>query len=87
MINTDDAYGFPPFREMAPSIVIGKDARVASQGKGDHVGGNGQRTGARDRFERLLLGRPDRRTAGFERNVGLAHAVTLGAATVNPAVA
>jgi dolichol-phosphate mannosyltransferase len=23
--NTDDAYGFPPFREMAPSIVIGED--------------------------------------------------------------
>jgi dolichol-phosphate mannosyltransferase len=23
VINTDDAYGFPPFREMAPSIVIG----------------------------------------------------------------
>src|SRR6478752_651093 len=25
LINTDDAYGFPPFREMAPSIVIGHD--------------------------------------------------------------
>jgi hypothetical protein len=25
VINTDDAYGFPPFREMAPSIVIGAD--------------------------------------------------------------
>jgi hypothetical protein len=25
LINTDDAYGFPPFREMAPSIVIGAD--------------------------------------------------------------
>jgi dolichol-phosphate mannosyltransferase len=25
VINTDDAYGFPPFREMAPSIVIGED--------------------------------------------------------------
>jgi dolichol-phosphate mannosyltransferase len=25
VINTDDAYGFPPFREMAPSIVIGQD--------------------------------------------------------------
>ena len=23
--NTDDAYGFPPFRQMAPSIVIGQD--------------------------------------------------------------
>ena len=23
--NTDDAYGFPPFRQMAPSIVIGED--------------------------------------------------------------
>ncbi|MDQ1740420.1 MAG: hypothetical protein QOE53_2072, partial [Pseudonocardiales bacterium] len=23
--NTDDAYGFPPFRQMAPSIVIGDD--------------------------------------------------------------
>ena len=23
--NTDDAYGFPPFRQMAPSIVIGTD--------------------------------------------------------------
>jgi dolichol-phosphate mannosyltransferase len=23
--NTDDAYGFPPFRQMAPSIVIGND--------------------------------------------------------------
>jgi hypothetical protein len=23
--NTDDAYGFPPFRQMAPSIVIGAD--------------------------------------------------------------
>jgi dolichol-phosphate mannosyltransferase len=25
VVNTDDAYGFPPFREMAPSIVIGAD--------------------------------------------------------------
>jgi putative flippase GtrA len=25
IVNTDDAYGFPPFREMAPSIVIGTD--------------------------------------------------------------
>jgi putative flippase GtrA len=25
VVNTDDAYGFPPFREMAPSIVIGHD--------------------------------------------------------------
>ena len=25
VVNTDDAYGFPPFREMAPSIVIGQD--------------------------------------------------------------
>jgi hypothetical protein len=25
MENTDDAYGFPPFRQMAPSIVIGQD--------------------------------------------------------------
>ncbi|MGS0687637.1 glycosyltransferase [Nakamurella sp. GG22] len=25
IVNTDDAYGFPPFREMAPSIVIGDD--------------------------------------------------------------
>jgi glycosyltransferase involved in cell wall biosynthesis len=25
IINTDDAYGFPPFRQMAPSIVIGAD--------------------------------------------------------------
>ena len=25
VVNTDDAYGFPPFREMAPSIVIGVD--------------------------------------------------------------
>jgi hypothetical protein len=25
IINTDDAYGFPPFREMAPSIVMGGD--------------------------------------------------------------
>jgi hypothetical protein len=25
VVNTDDAYGFPPFREMAPSIVIGED--------------------------------------------------------------
>jgi hypothetical protein len=27
--NTDDAYGFPPFREMAPSIVIGTDDYAA----------------------------------------------------------
>jgi dolichol-phosphate mannosyltransferase len=27
--NTDDAYGFPPFREMAPSIVIGADDYAA----------------------------------------------------------
>jgi hypothetical protein len=25
VVNTDDAYGFPPFRQMAPSIVIGED--------------------------------------------------------------
>jgi hypothetical protein len=25
VVNTDDAYGFPPFRQMAPSIVIGAD--------------------------------------------------------------
>ena len=25
VVNTDDAYGFPPFRQMAPSIVIGDD--------------------------------------------------------------
>jgi dolichol-phosphate mannosyltransferase len=25
VVNTDDAYGFPPFREMAPSIVMGQD--------------------------------------------------------------
>lgn len=25
IVNTDDAYGFPPFRQMAPSIVIGAD--------------------------------------------------------------
>jgi dolichol-phosphate mannosyltransferase len=25
VVNTDDAYGFPPFQQMAPSIVIGSD--------------------------------------------------------------
>jgi putative flippase GtrA len=31
--NTDDAYGFPPFREMAPSIVIGEDDYEHLRGK------------------------------------------------------
>jgi dolichol-phosphate mannosyltransferase len=33
VINTDDAYGFPPFREMAPSIVIGEDDYLALRRK------------------------------------------------------
>ncbi len=33
VVNTDDAYGFPPFREMAPSIVIGQDDYLALRQK------------------------------------------------------
>jgi dolichol-phosphate mannosyltransferase len=37
VVNTDDAYGFPPFREMAPSIVIGDDDYVQLRRKESEI--------------------------------------------------
>ena len=62
VVNTDDAYGFPPFREMAPSIVIGQDDYAELRRKEEIDPGlrDDGSPGPRHRLGRLLLGRPDR---------------------------
>ena len=66
MINTDDAYGFPPFREMAPSIVIGEDDYAELRRKEKIILTSAMRNVRvrGHRLQRLLLGRPDRRAVG-----------------------
>ena len=64
--NTDDAYGFPPFRQMAPSIVIGEDdyAELRRKERAILTSGDAEHPGPRHRVERLLLGRRHRGTVG-----------------------
>lgn len=89
VINTDDAYGFPPFREMAPSIVIGADDYAELRRKERIILTSAMRNvRARgiasndfswaDRISELL---------GSSAASGSDHPVNLGAAKVNPALA
>jgi hypothetical protein len=89
VINTDDAYGFPPFREMAPSIVIGDDDYAELRRKEKIILSSSMRNvrvrgiasndfSWADRIAELL---------GSGASSGPAPAVNLGGAKVNPAVA
>ena len=63
--NTDDAYGFPPFRQMAPSIVIGSRRlpRTAPKRTRHSDLGHGKHPGAEAGIRQLLLGRRHRGSA------------------------
>jgi len=90
IVNTDDAYGFPPFREMAPSIVIGEDDYAELRRKEKIILTSAMRSvrvsgiasddfSWADRIAELL--------GSSATSSGHAHAGNVGVARANPAVA